>query len=205
VDPDGRENSSWLSDQEEEDKKALQYSQAPQLIEYVYMEYDYTLFAWYCIISGVILGAIGIKVFAPYLISFAKTLVSYGHIVANKVIGILNKLSSSLLVFGKSDIGKLIIVLLLAVATYIAAQVYKGKNPDEIDVEWIFDEEGNIIGVNMINEWLCGIPIAGKVEFYEGPSYNWKLSGGKYYIQIDGEWVEMPEGWKPGDPIPEDN
>jgi hypothetical protein len=183
----------------------MQYSQAPQLIEYVYMEYDYTAFAWYCIISGVILGAIGVKVFAPYLISFAKTLVSYGSIVAHKVIGILGKLSSSFIDFANSEIGKIIIALILVVAAFIAAQIYYGKNPDELDVEWILDEEGNILGVNMISEFLCGIPIAGKVKFYEGSSYYWKLSGGKYYIEINGEWVEMPEGWKPGDPIPEDN
>ena len=71
VDPDGKENASWLFDQEEEDKKVLQYSQAPQLIEYIYIEYDYTPFIWYCI-AVMIVTAGCLLIAAPEILAMAK-------------------------------------------------------------------------------------------------------------------------------------
>jgi len=71
VDPDGRENASWLFDNEEEDKKVLQYSQAPQLIEYVYIEYDYTAFLVYCVAVIVVTG-ICLAIALPEIFALAK-------------------------------------------------------------------------------------------------------------------------------------
>jgi len=72
VDPDGRENASWLFDNEEEDKKVLHYSQAPQLIEYVYIEYDYTMIGWAFVFSGAALVGMGALVYGPILLPLIK-------------------------------------------------------------------------------------------------------------------------------------
>lgn len=34
-------------------------------------------------------------------------------------------------------------------------------------------------------------------------AYRWRLKNGIYYVFIDGNWVQMPDDWKPGEPLPE--
>jgi hypothetical protein len=216
VDPDGRENSSWLSDQEEEDKKALHYSQAPQLIEYVYMEYDYTLFAWYCIISGVILGAIGGILSAPYLLSFAKTLASLAPVIATKIIGAIRTaidffrgLPREIKAAIVSFLFKIItwIIETIKEITWIIETIKEMNEPSGAESFPIYNENGEMIGVNTILDEMAGYQ-RGLVYFFNGPgeeddtSYEWKYQSGKYYVLMNDEWVEMPEGWKPGDPLP---
>jgi RHS repeat-associated protein len=199
IDPDGRENSSWLFDQEQENKKVLCYSQAPQLIEYVYLEYDYTAFAYYCIISGIILGIAGAIFSAPYLMSFAKTLASLSSVISNKIIGIITKivdwyknlprLAKWVIKWGVQEFIRHCLVRL-----YEFIQQFE-DNIEDIDVEFF--------SLGIIFKFLLdnGI-ITGMVQFLWGDTYYWKFEDNIYFVLIDGEWVEMPEGWKPGDPIP---
>jgi RHS repeat-associated protein len=123
VDPDGRENASWLFDQEQEDNKVLCYSQAPQLIEYVYMEYDYTIFAWYCIISGGALAIMGAGLYAPILIPLLKGFLSKK--VAWEVI--------------KFIITHIIIPLLIAYTVYLQTRNDEDGN-EFLYIEWKRDD-----------------------------------------------------------------
>ena len=47
----------------------------------------------------------------------------------------------------------------------------------------------------------------GWVTILGSGDYQWKSAfdaeGNRiYYVKINGQWVPMPPGWKPGDPIP---
>jgi hypothetical protein len=103
---------------------------------------------------------------------------------------------------GSQIIGPIIITLLIAVAKYVLEEIKEGREPKELDAEWLYDADEDIIGVNIVSERLEGIPIRGKVEFYNGLSYYWNYSGGVYYVKIDDEWMPITDPlWKPGEPL----
>ena len=71
------------------------------------------------------------------------------------------------------------------------------------DIEWIYDSNGEVIGVNAITQTLCGKPIKGRVEFTNGQVYFWKYSGGYFYVKVDDEWIRIKDPlWSPGDALP---
>lgn len=82
------------------------------------------------------------------------------------------------------------------------------NEPSDVRTETLYDDEGHLLGFNVIMEEKGGFQ-RGKVTLFNGPgeeddiSYEWKYSEGKYWILVDGEWVpvEDPE-WKPGMPLP---
>jgi YD repeat-containing protein len=44
-------------------------------------------------------------------------------------------------------------------------------------------------------------PLCGTV-FLEDSDYRWKCEDEVFYVLLNGEWVQMPDDWKPGDSIP---
>jgi RHS repeat-associated protein len=210
VDQDGRENSSWLFDQEQENKKVLCYSQAPQLLEYTYIEYDYTLFGWYCVISGVILVVMGAIVFAPYLTPLVKTLQLLPSKVYSAIMSAIssyfdwavkNPLKGTLLsfIFGQLAeyvLEKIIIPLLEELAIKCKELLMKAYG-------YLWEHITNVLGDLLLLTYFdeYGNPLCGSV-WSKDFSYMWKCVSSIYYVWIDNGWIEMPEGWKPGDPLP---
>jgi len=210
VDPDGKENASWLFDQEQENEKVLQYSQAPQLIEYVYMEYDYTLFAWYCIISGAILAGIGAVVFAPYLAPLIKTL----KLLPSKVCSAITSAISGYFKWAMKNPLKAVVLgyIFEKAADYILEKIIfplleelaiKCKELLMKAFGYCWEHVSNILGDLLLLTYFdeYGNPLCGSV-WSKDFTYMWKCVNSIYYIWTENGWMEMPEGWKPGDPPP---
>jgi hypothetical protein len=91
----------------------------------------------------------------------------------------------------------------VAAIAFIIREIKEGNK--EFDCIDLYDEEGNYIGTNIIAKDLSGFPIRGIVVFSNGERYEWKWSGGTYYVKIDGSWVPITdEEWRPGHELPDE-
>ena len=76
------------------------------------------------------------------------------------------------------------------------------NDPSDVHSESLYDGEGNLMALITIIDEKGGYE-RGKVTIFNSPDddvkYEYKYHQGAYWILVDGEWVKMHEGWKPGD------
>jgi hypothetical protein len=82
----------------------------------------------------------------------------------------------------------------------------KIEEPSDMEVI-ILDDDPENIRIIMIAEEEAGFE-SGKVVFLnnvndpnDNTEYEYRKYGGGYQVWINGEWVQMPVGWDPGDEI----
>ena len=208
VDPDGRDPLHYEGPiYYDEEDKALYYSHAPQLIVYFTPQEGYEWFVAFCIVAGAILAIAAaphiLAALWEYLVALGNVLISAGSKVAWAVIRVLDKLTERYIAAAGTRHGQMIIDIILAAIAYIIREIKVGN--EDIDSIELYDDKGNYIGSNIISKKLGDFPIKGKVIFSSGEEYEWKWSGGTYYVRIDGEWVPITKsGWKPGHELPDE-
>jgi len=220
IDPDGKECINTNPYEELlKTRKVLRFSQAPQKIEYVEITPDYTYFGYMCILMGLVLGAIGIGLALPFILpalaSLAKTLVAVGIKVAKAIISAIksyvywretNPEAAALLEAFIEETLRNPREMLKKVTNALKelAELCKELLEKAEDFLWevLCDALGAPIGIMLTFRDANGDPLCG-IVLTDAFDYRWKYEDDKYYVRISGEWVEMPEGWEPGDPIPE--
>ncbi|MGC1121758.1 MAG: RHS repeat-associated core domain-containing protein [Candidatus Methanofastidiosia archaeon] len=200
VDPDGRD-PIFCDDDDEDLGKVWRWSQNVDRIAYVPVEIDGTWFGIYCVIAGLILGAVGIIALAPsiapYIISFAKALAAAGSTVSSLI---MEKLTSAWGTWAGLTVSQKV-WLLVKIALYITAIIGLIEKVGDIKIDFDLLETGFMLTVTYEDntQW-------GWVTLINGTDYQWKSTFDEngnviYYVKINGEWTQMPEGWKPGDPV----
>ena len=208
VDPDGRDPLHYEGPiYYDEEEKTLVYSHAPQLMGYVNCEEGYEWFACFCIIAGIILSIAAAPNLLPllggHLVSLAKAMAAAGSKVASAVI---SGLKAALPVLKGMPLKKINLLLnKLKEAVFWAGLFWKGIevvfncNIDIGIFKWGFML--TILDKKDKSEW-------GWVTILDEQDYQWRseLVGCEriYYVKINDEWVQMPDGWLPGEPIPEE-
>jgi hypothetical protein len=172
---------------------------------------DYRAYGYFCFVSGIILAAMAGYVLLPSLYSYlsaqiaslAASLSAAGKKVTSLVLGALKAAIgelSEIHPLKKAEIAGILILL----AQWI---IEKTKEIDELSdakMSVIRDDENNIIGTKVVLVEGGGFE-EGKVILFNNPNdiveYEYRKYEGGYQVWINGEWVQMPEGWLPGNEI----
>ncbi|MGC1119518.1 MAG: RHS repeat-associated core domain-containing protein, partial [Candidatus Methanofastidiosia archaeon] len=199
IDPDGRDPIFYGDDDDEDLGKVWRWSQNVDRIAYVPVEIDYDAFQYYYYAVAIgICGFLIVGFLGPYLITFIKAIAAAGPEVASMAFDALESLMSwydGLSLMGQLAL-KFFLKVVIAIIADLIASILILENICGIDLDYF------AFGI-IVTIWEENGVKEGKVAFFSGETYRWRLENGIYYVFIDGNWVQMPDGWKPGDPIPE--
>jgi hypothetical protein len=95
----------------------------------------------------------------------------------------------------------------LAIFAYIIQKNREINEPLDEDQypNLIYDEEGKMIGSIAIYFKGPGyehgmVILTNNIDDLDDDmTYEYKYYQGKFWVLVDGEWVQQPAGWKPGD------
>jgi RHS repeat-associated protein len=164
-----------------------------------------------CLLAMLLLSGIAVS---PLAVGLAKDIASFGADVVSLVCNVMKGVIKVLSTFLGNDLVKTIVSGMTAErvgVTYIQTlrnilellEHLAGfwKHVRGFDV-WVGVTDSLQLVVMVVFFNAKGEAICGSVAFSNGDRYVWKLVNGVYYVLINGDWVEMPEDWKVGDPLP---
>jgi RHS repeat-associated protein len=215
IDPDGCEPTRWIFTDTCMPPSETEM-QHPHVIYWMgkTVKNDYRAYGYFCLVSGIILAAMAGYVLLPSLYSYlsahiaslATSLSAAGKKVASQVTGALEAVLKELIglpVYVKAAI----IEAILAIALRIIVVTKEVDEPSGIKITTLADDVNNIIIVTSI-EGEGGL-VKGTVVYLNDPidpnddtEYEYRSYQGGFQVCINGEWVQMPPGWLPGDEIP---